>query len=459
MLFQSQIFVLAFLPLAVLTYYLGAHSRSWRESSLIVASLIFYGWWDVRFIPLLLGQIAATWVLANLHERMKSNWPLIAGIAINLGSLGTFKYLNFVLTVVMTEFGGPQDRLNIVLPVGISFFTFQLISYLIDRMRDDAPIYPFRRFALFVLFFPHLIAGPIFRHNELIPQFDNDPLRPGCDQRVGMGLILFSIGFAKKVLLADRLAEVVNPIFASVASGATLSFGHSWTAMLGFSLQIFLDFSAYTDMAIGIAMLFGLVLPENFRRPYLATNIRDFWRRWHISLSRFLRDYLYIPLGGSRNGAARFVVATMVTMALCGLWHGAGWMFIAWGLWHGIGLVICRGWQSLSVPLPAPIGWALTMTFVVIGWALFRAPDLSTFISISSSLVGVGGLGGSLERADILLEALLACLLIPSSYEILEMLKVRRPRPIIIVPIAMLAAYCVLEVGKGAPAEFIYFRF
>ncbi len=459
MLFQSQIFVLAFLPLAVVSYYAGAHSRSWREWALITASLIFYGWWDVRFIPLLLGQIGITWVLANLHDRTKSKWPLIAGIVVNLASLGTFKYLNFFLTFVMTEIGAPSDRLNIVLPIGISFFTFQLISYLVDRLRHDAPIYPFRRFALFVLFFPHLIAGPIVRHNELIPQFDGDPLRAGCDQRIGMGLILFSIGFAKKVLLADRLAEVVNPIFASASAGAALSFGQSWTAMLGFSLQIFLDFSAYTDMAIGIALLFGLVLPENFRRPYLATNIRDFWRRWHISLSRFLRDYLYIPLGGSRNGTARFIVATVVTMALCGLWHGAGWMFIAWGLWHGVGLLVCRGWQSLSVPLPAPIGWLLTMMFVVVGWALFRAPDLATFVSIFDSLVGLGGFGGSLERRDILLEAIPACLLIPSSHEILEMLKVHRPRPAVIVPIALLAAYCVLEVGKGAPAEFIYFRF
>ena len=459
MLFQSQAFVLLFLPLAVLTYYLGAHSRSWRELSLIAASLIFYGWWDVRFIPLLVGQIGVTWALASLHARTKSKWPLTAGIAINLASLGTFKYLDFVFTFLTTAIGRPQDHLGIVLPVGISFFTFQLISYLVDRLRNDAPIYPFRRFALFILFFPHLVAGPIVRHNELIPQFDSDPLREGCEQRIGMGLILFSIGFTKKVLLADRLAEVVNPIFASAAAGTTLSFGQGWTALLGFSLQVFLDFSAYTDMAIGIAMLFGLVLPENFRRPYLATNIRDFWRRWHMSLSRFLRDYLYIPLGGSRSGTGRFVVATIITMALCGLWHGAGWMFIAWGLWHGVGLVICRGWQSLAMPLPPPVGWLLTMMFVVAGWALFRAPDLSTLVSLSSSLMGLSGFDGSLERTDILLEALPPCLLIPSSHEMVEMLKVHRPRPIIIVPLAMLAAYCVLEVGKGAPAEFIYFRF
>jgi D-alanyl-lipoteichoic acid acyltransferase DltB (MBOAT superfamily) len=459
-LFQSQVFVLVFLPLALLAYYVRAHSQDWREWSLLAASLVFYGWWDFRFIPLLVGQIGATWALTILHERTKSTWPLKAGVAANLASLGTFKYFNFVFASVMTALGRPPDPFDIVLPIGISFFSFQLISYLIDRMRNDAPVYPFRRFALFVMFFPHLIAGPIVRHNELIPQFDADPLRPGRDERIGMGLILFSIGFAKKVLLADRVADVVNPIFAGATGGTALTFSESWTAMLGFSLQIFLDFSAYTDMAIGIALLFGLVLPENFRRPYLAADIRDFWRRWHMSLSRFLRDYVYIPLGGSRNGPARFAFASIATMALCGLWHGAGWMFIAWGLWHGIGLVVCRGWQSLSVPLPAPVGWLLTMIFVIAGWILFRAPDMSTFMSIVTSMVGLGGETGIFSiRTDILVETAVPCLLIPSSHEMLEIMKRTGPRPIVVVSVALLAAYCVLEVGKGAPAEFIYFRF
>ncbi len=463
MLFQSQVFVLAFLPLAVVAYYARAHSRVWRESCLVAASLLFYGWWDVRFVPFLLGQIGITWFAADLHARTKSRLPLVAGIVINLASLGTFKYLNFVFTAVAAAVGRPQAPFDIVLPVGISFFSFQLISYLVDRLRNDAPLYPLRRFALFVLFFPHLVAGPIVRHNELIPQFDSDPLRPGCDQRIGMGLVLFTIGFAKKVLLADRVADVVNPLFADAAAGATLAFGQSWTAMLGFTFQIFLDFSAYTDMAIGIAMLFGLVLPENFRRPYLAADIRDFWRRWHMSLSRFLRDYVYIPLGGSRCGPVRFVFATIATMALCGLWHGAGWMFIAWGLWHGIGLVVCRGWQRLAVPLPWPVGWLLTMTFVIVGWVMFRAPDMSTFASLCGSMLGLhglaGGWGGAMGRTDILVEAIVPGLLVPSSHDILEMLKRHPPRPVAIVPLALLAAYCVLEVGKGAPAEFIYFRF
>ena len=456
MLFQTQFFILVFLPLGLIAYYALADSAVWRQWSLIVTSLIFYGWWDVRFVPLLLGQIGMTWALANLHERTKSRWLLTVGIVGNLASLGTFKYLTFLLTSFSSFTGLPTPRPDIVLPIGISFFTFQLISYLVDRMRNDAPIYPLRRFALFVLLFPHLIAGPIVRHNELIPQFDIHPRLAGFDKRFGIGLILFSIGLLKKVLLADRIAEVINPIFER-AAGGTLSFGESWSALLGFSMQIFLDFSAYTDMAIGIALLFGLLLPENFFRPYLATNIRDFWRRWHMSLSRFLRDYLYVPLGGSRAGTGRFVFATVVTMALCGLWHGAGWTFVIWGLWHALGLLVCRGWQSLAVPLPAIVGWVLTMLFVIFGWVLFRAPDLPTSVNIFGSMVGLNGFGGSLLRADIMGEALLACLLIPSSHQILETPK--GPRLIVAVTLAALAAYCVLQAGKGAPAEFIYFRF
>ena len=289
---------------------------------------------------MLVGQIGATWLLALLQERTGARAWLIAGVVLNLASLGTFKYLDFMLASLETATGIVLPRANIVLPIGISFFSFQLISYLIDRMRGDAPIYPFRPFALFVLLFPHLIAGPIVRHNELVPQFAEDPLREGLWQRFGTGLILFTLGLAKKVLLADKLATVADPLFAAGGAARALTFGESWTAALAFSFQLFLDFSAYTEMAIGIALMFGLLLPENFRRPYIATDLRDFWRRWHISLSKFLRDYLYIPLGGSRAGAARYVFATMATMGLCGLWHGAGWTFVAWGLWHGVGLIV-----------------------------------------------------------------------------------------------------------------------
>jgi alginate O-acetyltransferase complex protein AlgI len=456
MLFQSQGFVLIFLPLAVAAYYAVARSASARQTVLIIVSLIFYGWWDARFIFLLVAQVTATWLLACLEDRIGQRWPLYVGVVLNLLSLATFKYLDFLLASIEAATGMALPRAHVVLPIGISFFSFQLISYLVDRMRNDAPIYPFRPFALFVMLFPHLIAGPIVRHNELVPQFAEDPLRPGLWQRIGIGLVLFTIGFAKKVLLADMLAQVVDPLFLR-ARTEMLSFGDAWSAALAFSFQLFLDFSAYTEMAIGIALVFGLLLPENFRRPYLSTDLRDFWRRWHISLSNFLRDYLYIPLGGSRHGPARYVYATVITMGLCGLWHGAGWTYVAWGLWHGVGLVACNGWQYLRRPMPALAGWLLTMLFVQVGWVIFRASDFSTAAALLHAMSGAPGISGTLQEPGLLLAAALVSALLPSAHEIRE----RRPilNPAMAGAFAVLAGYCVLEVGRGLPTSFIYFRF
>ena len=456
MLFQSQGFALIFLPLAVASYYAAAQSVAARQCVLIVASLVFYGWWDARFIILLVGQISASWLLAWIAARIGKSWPLYAGIVLNLASLATFKYLDFLLASVQALIGVELPRAHILLPIGISFFSFQLISYLVDRLRDDAPIYPFRPFALFVLLFPHLIAGPIVRHNELVPQFALDPLRPGLWQRIGTGLVLFTIGFAKKVLVADKLADLADPLFAR-ATHEWLSFGDAWTAALAFSFQLFLDFSAYTEMAIGIALLFGLLLPENFRRPYLSTSLRDFWRRWHISLSNFIRDYLYVPLGGSRNGPLVYVFATLVAMAICGLWHGAGWTYVAWGVWHGFGLIVCHAWQSLRRPLPASAGWAITMLFVLVGWVLFRAADFTTATTMLAAMAGAAGRSGSLHNVGLLMVAAAISALLPSAYEIIE----RRPilNPAVATAFAVLAGFCVLEVGRGPPFAFIYFRF
>jgi D-alanyl-lipoteichoic acid acyltransferase DltB (MBOAT superfamily) len=274
--------------------------------------------------------------------------------------------------------------------------------------------------------------------------------------RIGAGLVIFTVGFGKKVLLADRLAPTVDQLFAQGAQ-RVLDFGEAWTAALAFSFQLFLDFSAYTEMAIGSALLFGLVLPENFRRPYLSTDLRDFWRRWHISLSNFLRDYLYIPLGGSRHGAARYAIATIITMGLCGLWHGAGWTYVAWGLWHGIGLIVCRTWQQVGRPLPAVAGWAITMLFVLVGWVVFRATGFASAGSILGSLAGLNGFGGVLAEAKLIAIAAIASALIPSAHEMKD--RLLRPMPVIAVATALLAAFCVFEVGKGAPVNFIYFQF
>jgi alginate O-acetyltransferase complex protein AlgI len=456
MLFQSQEFILLFLPIAVTAYYLVARSEVARHSVLIAASLFFYGWWDARFIVLLVGQISVTWCLAYLHKKTGYTALIYLGIALNIASLSTFKYLDFLLSSAETLSGLALPRAHIILPIGISFFSFQLISYLVDRLRGDAPMYPFRPFALFVLLFPHLIAGPIVRHNELVPQLALDPLRDGLWQRLAIGLLLFTLGFAKKILLADKLAQIADQLFANAAN-ATLTFADAWMAALAFSFQLFLDFSAYTEMAIGIALLFGLLLPENFRRPYLATDLRDFWRRWHISLSKFIRDYLYIPLGGSRHGAARYIAATLGSMCLCGLWHGAGWTYAAWGLWHGLGLMACRAWQQRNIPMPSAFGWALTMTFVLVGWVLFRAANFETAASILSSMAGLHGFGGAWHGVGLIAAGALVSALIPSAHEIKD--SFRWPHPAIAAVIAIFAAFCVLEVGRGPPLSFIYFQF
>ncbi len=456
MLFQSQVFLLVFLPLTVLVYYAVGQSAAARQWTLLAASLVFYGWWDVRFIPLLVGQVTATWLLALLHARLKARWPLVLGVVLNLASLATFKYLDFLVSNVEAAIGLGLPRADIILPIGISFFSFQLISYLVDRMRKDAPIYPYRPFALFVIVFPHLIAGPIVRHNELIPQFALDPWRDVLPRRIGIGLTLLTLGFAKKVLLADKLGPIVDPLFKR-AGETVLSFAEAWNAALGFSFQLFLDFSAYTEMAIGIALLFGLTLPENFRRPYLATSLRDFWRRWHISLSIFLRDYLYIPLGGSRKGFPRFAFATLATMFTCGLWHGAGWTFIVWGVWHGVGLMLCHGWQNLQRPLPAPVAWAITMLFVIVGWVIFRASDFGTAKAVLLAMTGANGFGGSFTGGTLLMVSAAVSALVPSAHEIID--RFTKPQPWMAVAAASLSIYCVLEVGRGAPLNFIYFQF
>ena len=456
MLFQSQVYLLLFLPLTVALYYAAAGSAVLRQWVLIAASLFFYGWWDPRFVILVVAQVTATWLLAWLHGRTGVRGWLALGIVLNLVSLGTFKYLDFLLASFEAASGIALPRAHLILPIGISFFSFQLISYLVDRLRGEAPLYPFRPFALFVLVFPHVIAGPIVRHNELVPQFDQNPLREGLWSRIGIGLVIFTVGLGKKVLLADRLAPIADRLF-SKAEHAVLDFGEAWTGALAFTLQLFLDFSAYTEMAIGSALIFGLILPENFRRPYLATDLRDFWRRWHISLSTFLRDYVYIPLGGSRRGAARYVFATICTMGLCGLWHGAGWTYVSWGLLHGVGLIVCRNWQQNAPRLPAPLGWAVTMLFVIAGWVLFRAGTFETASLILASMSGILGVAGALAEWKLLCIAALVSVAVPSAHELLE--RTFLPRPVIAAALALVAAFCVFEVGKGAPVQFIYFQF
>ena len=458
MLFSSQFFILLFLPLVVTAYYAVAGRRSLRLAVLLASSLVFYAWWDVRFLPLLVATILVNWLVARAFARFERGAIVIGGVAFNLALLGFFKYTNFFAESVLSFAGIEFQAFNIILPLGISFFTFQQISYLIDLKRGEAPVYGLLEYACFVSFFPQLIAGPIVRHNELIPQFAARPLGDGGVERIARGLVLFILGLVKKVFFADELAPIADAGFSMVAAGTALGFDGAWQAALAYSLQLYFDFSSYSDMALGLAAIFAFDLPLNFDNPYRAKSIREFWRRWHMSLSRFLRDYVYIPLGGSRQGAARMLAVAVFTMLLCGLWHGAGWTFIAWGGLHGLAVCCNRLWMAKPWRMPALAGWAITMFFVVIGWVLFRAADFGVAMNLVAAMLGFGGDGETdTEAWRLVVIGLGFALLGPTNFDLSRMRWIARR--LVAVPLALLMIATIMRVGQGRGLEFIYFQF
>lgn len=461
MLFNSQAFLLLFLPLTLLAYYGVSESRAQREWLLIAASIFFYGYWDYRLVPLLAGSIIANWIFARAFRAAGGKLVLALGIALNLSLIGVFKYADFLAGSLAWVLGTQHTPWNIILPLGISFFTFQQISYLADRYRGNAPTYGFREYFLYVSFFPQLIAGPIVRHNELIYQLDLSPRRAGLDERLSRGATLLAIGLVKKVFIADTAARIADPLFEA-AGGSTLSMIDAWAATLAFTFQIYFDFSGYSDMAIGLALMFSLTLPVNFNIPYRAASIAEFWRRWHMTLSHFLRDYLYFPLGGGRRGLPQQALALTTTMFLGGLWHGAGWTFVVWGLMHGLGLAVHAWWKKLlETELPNLAGWALTMLFVMAGWVLFRAPDFQTALSMLASLSGGNGFAGTASaygaHPAILVLAAGVALIGPSSQT--AALERSYDRPWVAFAVASTLTLSVIKVGSSTHLEFIYFQF
>jgi alginate O-acetyltransferase complex protein AlgI len=459
MLFNSQVFITGFLPIVLGLYYAFAWHRVARQVVVVLASLAFYGWWDIRFVPLLAGLTVANWLIAQWFGASRARWIPVFGVVLNLAVLGLFKYADFFQGTVAALLGDEFHPLRLILPLGISFFVFQKISYLIDLRRGDRHIYGFLDFCMFVMFFPQLIAGPLVRHNEIIHQFGLDPRRPEMWENLSRGFMLFVIGVAKKVALADTLAMVADPLFGKAAD-ASLSAAEAWVATGAYTLQIYFDFSGYSDMAIGLALMFGLRLPLNFDAPYRAVSIRDFWRRWHITLSRFLRDYLYIPLGGNRCGASRQAVNVIATMLLGGLWHGANWTFVAWGGLHGVALAVNHVWQGAGLRMPRAAGWAVTLLFVMGGWVLFRSADFTTAGDILASMIGWHGSGRvSLDREFVaaLIGGTAVALLGPTSQE--AALTKLQPRPWIAMPAGVALAYLLLLVGGRLPNVFIYFQF
>jgi alginate O-acetyltransferase complex protein AlgI len=465
-LFNSYIFVLVFLPLALAGWWLVPR-HTIRLVLLTLASYGFYGWWNYRFIPLMVLSTSADFVAGwqihrTVSKRKKTAW--LAGLLVfNLGLLGIFKYFDFVASTWNALLGPLHAPLlplmHVVLPIGISFYTFNSISYTIDIYRGRlAPSRSFVEFAAFVAMFPHLIAGPIVRFSDMGGQFGELRRKPRADE-TALGLWLFVLGMAKKVLVADIIAaHFVTPLFAS-ADG--LRFVGAWVAVVGYTLQIYFDFSGYSDMAVGLALLLGLRFPQNFDSPYKSANPSEFWRRWHMSLSFWLRDYLFIPLGGSRGSAWKTARNIAITMFLGGLWHGASWTFVAWGLYHG---ALLAGHASLKrkgwVPGSRTIAVATTFLFVMVGWVLFRAESLGAALGIMGAMAGARGFEppaaawGAWGTPHLLFLAvgLAAVFTLPNTWQI------RYPRTVAAgITLAVLFVVCLLRFGTQSP--FIYFQF
>lgn len=413
MFFNSLEFIFIFLPITIICYFLLA-TKGGRTGQIVLtgASLIFYALLTPDYLPLLLVSIFFNFgigklLIGSLQEGQNYHWKkviLFSGIIGDLGILGYYKYFNFAIVNLDSAFNLTIPVQNIVLPLGISFFTFTQIAFLADTYQGKVENINFLSYMQFVTFFPHLIAGPIYHHADIIPQFENDSDHGIRWEHMNLGIFFFFFGLAKKVILADTLAGIASPIFISVAQGGTPMFIEAWMGALAYTLQLYFDFSGYSDMAIGIALMFNIHFPINFYSPYKVTSVIDFWRSWHITLSNWLRDYLYIPLGGSRFGFPAHLRNLLITMVLGGLWHGAGWTFVAWGGLHGVYLVINHLWRRTGIILHSYICWAVTFFAIIIGWVFFRADSIKSAIVMMKGMSGLNGLTipPYISAADIL---------------------------------------------------------
>jgi alginate O-acetyltransferase complex protein AlgI len=465
MLFNSQLFICVFLPVVLGSYYAVARNRAAREGLLIVASLVFYGSWDPWFVPPLVLLTSANWAVSVWFRRSGERWIPMLGLAMNLAALGVFKYADFLRGTVFGLAGQDWTPWHLILPLGISFFVFQKISYLADLRSGKAEVYRPLDFGLFVLFFPQLVAGPIVRHYEIVPQFRADPRGPDAWENLGRGFLLFICGAVKKVALADTLGLVADAGYAHLSS-APPGLAGAWTAVLAYALQIYFDFSGYSDMAIGLGRMFGLRLPFNFDAPYRAASIQDFWRRWDMTLSRFLRDYVYIPIyaqlgiAGPRTSLSRQAATTILTMALAGLWHGAGWTFVAWGGLHGLALALNLAWTRWGIRLPRLLGLAATQLFIIVALVLFRAPGFDDAGTMFGCLLGLHGpAGGRLpDEATIALVAGAGLAVLgPTSQRFA--LELARPARWLAAPAGLILVWMLLLIGGRLPNAFIYFQF
>jgi alginate O-acetyltransferase complex protein AlgI len=487
MLFNSYEFIFLFLPITFGIYFwlnakrLTVASKAW----MVFASLFFYSWWNIIYLPLILGSILFNFTIGSSISRMNSTEIhkgisrkalLSFGIISNILLLSYFKYMDFFITNANIVLENHWDLMHIVLPLGISFFTFTQIAYLVDAYRNEVKEMDYLNYTLFVTFFPHLLAGPILHHKEMMPQFDTLRNKAINYKNIAAGLFLFSLGLFKKVVIADTFATWAN---AGFDSAETLNMIEAWATSLSYTFQLYFDFSGYTDMALGAALLFNIRLPINFNSPYKALNIQDFWRRWHITLSRFLRDYIYIPLGGNRNGEFRTYANLFTVFLVGGLWHGASWMFIIWGALHGSAIVFHRAWQQMGLSMNQWLAWFITFNFVNITWIFFRAREWEDALKILKAMFGgelilpyklmdtfplLQGtfsfgevyfhLGGKDETTFWLLGSLLAILFLKNSSQLITHFKPSLRNSLLFLFFFMAGILNLMHVS-----EFLYFNF
>ena len=519
MLFNSLPFIFLFLPLVLAGFFvLGRWNRLVAAGWLALASFVFYGWWSPKYVLLLAGSILFNYSagLAIVRaviggDRTRGKRLLTAAVVANLALLAYYKYANFFLDSVNAVAGTGWSIGEIILPLGISFFTFTQIAFLVDAWQGKAREYNLVHYGLFVTYFPHLIAGPILHHGEMMPQFARREIYSPQWDNIAAGGTMFLIGLFKKVMIADEIGPYGTPFFDAARSGEALTFIEAWCGALAYTFQLYFDFSGYSDMAVGLSLLFGVRLPANFHSPYKAANIIDFWRRWHMTLSRFLRDYLYVPLGGNRKSKLRRYANLLTTMLLGGLWHGAGWTFVLWGALHGVYLVINHAWRGMrralgqdihkSTPWGRRLGCLVTFVAVVVGWVVFRAESVPAALNMLSGMFGLngftlpdvwlakwGGFGQWLAQQGVTFNdtrglvrtglvnwiiILLAIVwLAPNSQQIMALARpalavpneapyrgwlLWRPSVWLAVPVAVLAVVCIVNLHKQS--EFLYFQF
>jgi D-alanyl-lipoteichoic acid acyltransferase DltB (MBOAT superfamily) len=471
MLYNTLQFLFVFLPICLLLYFLIARISGWAANAVLVAmSFVFYAQWRRSDLIVIAVSIVLNYsVGAALRWRASGakHGKLLLGMGVtaNLAALAYFKYANFLLGTVSTLADLHFAPLKIALPLGISFFTFTQIAFLVDAYKGKARELGFFRYCLFVAFFPHLIAGPIVHHSELMPQFASRGAKRWTQRNVDIGIAFLSLGLFKKVVLADSCAPWADAMFNAAHSVSCLD---AWRGAIAYTLQLYFDFSGYSDMAIGLSMMFNIRLPDNFNSPYKSESIVDFWRRWHMTLSRFLREYIYIPLGGNRKGEGRRWVNLMVTMLLGGIWHGAGWTFAVWGGYHGLLLMVNHAWSSRKTPLPAVVARPATFLAVVAGWVVFRARDMNVAWDRLRSMAALGrggltALGGNVQ--NIWQFAVLAVLIVivnvaPNTKQWVESKPLSKRRAVLVGVLFVFSLLWIHDayVGK-VPRTFIYFQF